>query len=71
MTIQVESENGKLLLRIGSPENNTCAEIPHREIPDAIRALFFWLAWSDNREAQKLVKRFESTFDETSDQSND
>lgn len=66
MTIQIETKDGKVLLRSGMPDNHTCVEIPYREIPDAIRVLFFWLAWFDNRAAQKLTKKFESTFDETS-----
>ena len=73
MTVQVErGSDGKLLLRVGSPDNHTCAEIPYHEVPKVIRALFFWLAFSDNRAAKGLLKRFDSAFDDTDhDEHND
>lgn len=67
MAVEVESVDGKVLLRVGTPQNHTCVEIALHELPDAIRALVSWYAWTDNRAAGKLVKSIESMWHESSE----
>lgn len=62
MAIQIEpvddqhSHTSAIRMRVGTHEENTCVEIPRDEIGKAIKALFAWLAWVDNKEAAALFK---------------
>ena len=57
MPIEIErvEENDNVRLRCDHA-GGSCVEIPLAEVPKAIRALFLWLAFEDEKAARSLLR---------------